>query len=715
MKLSLGYSDFKEVIAANCRLVDKSLLIQAVLDEDAKNFLITRPGSFAKTFIMSMLYYFFAVREKEKHKPLFHNLNIAAAKTNEGVSCMEYQGSHPVIFLTLKDVRAKTNESATIMIARLMRDIYQQHNYLIKSDKLTAKDKTTYQSILDQSASKETLQLSLYSLSEYLSQHHAKKVLLLLDDYDTPFYSAYTSFNSDFYHEFSEFMTVFLGKALQENPYVWKALMTGVLDISLTNLFGGENGISVYSSLTPFYADYFGFTEQDVNSLLEDFELESKSTAIKQWYNGYKVADTTLYNPWSIMQCIKNHGRVGPYWKISTENRFLGQSAAQLSTEMLGKLKNLLEGESVEVKLKEQVDFKDTVHSEEVWLGMLWAIGYLTVLNTRLVDNEYVYEVAIPNKEVEQAYKEMIACWFKKSVDYNQLLPTYLLKKDIKSFTLSLRSYLKESGSDFDEGRRISYKFYQVMVLGMCIWLQDKYIIKSNQGADVDSYDIVLLPRSKQSNLTALFFEFKVCRLEDNLDGVARSVSEQMLNESLRAELVQNGVTQSIHIGIAFYRKNLGLSFQHYDYKKPEGAKVVAKVVERRLQQYFAGKGELAIPCTPFLSSPGQKDFAARDEMRDNIECTPFLSSSSQKGFATRNEMRDNIECTPFSSSSSQKGFAVRDGVSDNQCTPVLSKVYTHHLRTIPVVGEESPPSKRQKLVQAKTNNSCSSPASSCS
>ena len=287
MKLSIGNSDFKDVRERRCDFIDKTLFIREVLQDETVAFLITRPRRFGKTFNMSLLRYFFDARGAKENRSLFEDTLIAKATLEDGRSCMDFQGKYPVLFITLKNVRAQNYDGMYSTIANTIGDLYSQHRYLLEGEILTAEEKKVYREIIQEKSNERSLQVSLKKLTEYLNRYYGKKVIVLMDEYDTPMHSAFEA--KDPYHEeLLPFMREFMSVAFKDNEHLQKGILTGILRVSLMNMFSGMNSIPAYTMLSLEYASYFGFTEEEITEVLGKINFECNQEAMKNWYNGYK-------------------------------------------------------------------------------------------------------------------------------------------------------------------------------------------------------------------------------------------------------------------------------------------------------------------------------------------------------------------------------------------------------------------------------------------
>ncbi len=352
MKLPIGISDFKKIIEGNYYFFDKSLFIKEILD-DTEILLITRPRRFGKTLNMSMLRHFFAkeIWGEATDPSLFDGLNI----TRCSAEYLQHQGHYPVIFLTLKDVKDNNFDNFYTSFCQVISELYSEHRYLLESDSLYSEDKDVYRSILDQQASFANMQVALKNLTRYLYLHHNVHPLVLIDEYDTPIQSGYAH---NYYDKVIGLFRHFLGAALKDNPFLFKAVLTGILRVSKESLFSGLNNIKVYSVLNPRYGAYFGFTEPEVAQLLADTKLESYKERIKDWYNGYQIGECVLYNPWSVLSCL-DEKVFKPYWVNTSDNLLIKQLFLQSNLGFKERFEDILQDKPISQLIDENFVFPD--------------------------------------------------------------------------------------------------------------------------------------------------------------------------------------------------------------------------------------------------------------------------------------------------------------------------------------------------------------------
>lgn len=571
MKLPLGDSDFKNIIQENFSsgLVDKTLFIRDFIDSNAKTALITRPRRFGKTLNMSMLRHFFEVRLAQENRPLFLAMKIAKTKTKEGKYCLEYQGKHPVVFMSLKDLRSdSTYELAMENLAILLSDVYGEHRYLLDNSTLFEDEKAIYQTIINRKATQKDLEHSLKKLTEYLHRYYKVKPIILIDEYDAPFHAAYLA-SPKYYEKMCELMGGLLGQTFKDNEHLYKGLLTGILRISLLNLFSGTNNIPVYSVLEPEYAEYFGFTEIEVIDLLAKADMADNFAAIKAWYNGYEIGGVFLYNPWSIINCLAKQGRLESYWIASAgADSMIKDNLRKQSVETKLVLEALLRNETVSVTISERTMFTDLATDANALWGLLVYAGYLKVITVirQEITGEFTCLVKVPNQEVLREYFAYVQIWHEEALgrsQYNAILQ-HLVTGNTASFAEDLQTYLMQTISYFDLGPNSSEQIYQVFLLGLIAGLSETHTILSNRESGFGRYDIVIIP--KDLTKLAIILELKSLVLAKTvsdkklavlLDQAAKQALAQIEERQYISDLQQRGLQKILKIGVAFAGKHL--------------------------------------------------------------------------------------------------------------------------------------------------------------
>ena len=415
-KLPIGYDDFGEIREKELGFVDKTLFIKAVLDnKETEVLFFTRPRRFGKTLNLSMLHHFLADNVHSRPtQGMFDNLKISAY----GNDYLQYQGRYPVIALTLKDIKHDNFDLALMKFGYLLADLYQEHHYLLSSSHLQADDKKYFQAILSNRASgilRPDAENALKYLTRFLFQHHGVRPWLLLDEYDTPIISSYIA---GYYPEMISFMQSVLEGVLKSNPYLEKSVVTGILRMTKGSLFSGLNNIQVYSLLSSEYSEYFGFTEAEVIEVLEKAGLSDRYAGIRQWYNGYKMGETTVYNPWSLANSVNEGGLLQPYWINTSDNALVKDLLARSDDQVKMQLESLVQNESISAMIDENLVFGDLNRSDSALWSLLLFSGYLKVLHAEQKDNRVQCELLLPNYEVASLYRGIIRRWLSDPLGY---------------------------------------------------------------------------------------------------------------------------------------------------------------------------------------------------------------------------------------------------------------------------------------------------------
>jgi len=434
LQLPIGYDNFSKVIRQGFHFVDKSLLIRELLDDSAETAVILRPRRFGKTLMLSMIHHFLASEVSgQSTQGLFDGLKI----TQAGQKYLAHQGQYPVIALTLKGVKDQSFEKAYRNLCKLLTQLYHEHRYLLQSDQLTAAQKTTFEAVLTKKADQEDIEAGLQDLSCYLFQHTGVKPWILIDEYDAPIQSAYLH---GYYESMISLMRNFFGNALKSNTYMHRAVVTGILRISKESIFSDVNNLEIYGLLRPEYSTYFGFTESEVADLLTQAQLQPHTEAVRDWYNGYRIEQTTVYNPWSIINFIKRQGKLEPYWVNTSDNKLIRDLLIRSNDHFKVQFEKLLLGKAAEELIDEQMVFAD-LHTNEtrVWSLLLMA-GYLKVTQTRQDEQGTWCALEIPNREVRSLYRKIIEQWLANGHGiswYNTFL-NHLLSGDLEAFQRDL-------------------------------------------------------------------------------------------------------------------------------------------------------------------------------------------------------------------------------------------------------------------------------------
>ncbi len=568
LKMPIGESDFRLLIQDRYYFVDKSLFIQEIL-EDARIILITRPRRFGKTLNLSMLRYYFASEvERESTKGLFEGLKIQ----NAPEEIRQHQGRYPVIFLTFKDLKCTHFEETYRIFCELIASVYGEHRYLLEGELLASDEKARYQALLEGKAPFEVVSLSLKRLSQHLHQYHKRPPLILLDEYDTPIQSGYLY---GYYEPIIKFFRTFLGSALKDNPHCFKAVLTGILRVSKESLFSGLNNIEVYSMLRAQYGQYFGFTEEEVQDLLEQAGLRDQAANIRHWYNGYQIGNHTVYNPWSLLNCVKEKGLLKCYWLNTSDNALVKECLYRSGLIYEESFERLLEGKTVECLINENIVFsvlQNLIQHDSVILSFLLMAGYFKVVSVKYIGrSEPQCQLAIPNKEIKILYAELVEEWLvsgQSRIQSSEFL-NQLLQGDIEAFEESFQFLLENTISVHDLSKEPE-AFYHGFMIGLTAHIQfhRNYCLKSNRESGQGRYDYLIL--SKDPNKPTLLMEFKRVRsnktqssseVNDLLEKTAHEALAQIENKIYYQEAKQYGSQSILMIALAFCGKQFKLVY----------------------------------------------------------------------------------------------------------------------------------------------------------
>lgn len=551
-KIRLGTSDFKEVIDEDRYFIDKTLIVKEFLEDNGKIVLLPRPRRFGKTFNLSILRYFLE-KSPEDRRYLFNELNI-----EKETEIMKKQGKYPLIHITFKDEKHnsfdKFIESMRKNISSIYKSFYYIYEYLEFQD-----DKTYYDDIINRKASVQDLEIALFRLSEMLNTYHKQKVIILIDEYDTPIHEGYFK---NYYSEIIGFMRNFLSAALKDNENLEKALITGILRVAKESIFSGLNNFKVYTLLNEEYSKFFGFTEEEISKLLEDFNCNEEIDNFKVWYNGYIFGAETIYNPWSTLYYLSEKNKeFMPYWVNTSENSIIKSLLASGSEEIKLGLETLYRGGAIETRIYEDIVMSEIDSgSENLWSFLLLS-GYLKVIDRRKdeEDETFIYTLKIPNKEIRILYKDIIRKWFKEgfvSNDFTNMLRALVIG-EIELFEEYFSLYVLRSFSYFDISGENPERVYHAFILGMLVSLSTTHEIVSNRESGLGRYDVSLIPKDRSK--IGIIMEFKSIRinskmtLEEGLKKALNQVNKQLYDTELKAL----GVTNIIKLALAFKGKEV--------------------------------------------------------------------------------------------------------------------------------------------------------------
>jgi len=537
--VGIGIQEFGKIIQNNCFYIDKTDFIREWWERRDDVTLIARPRRFGKTLNMSMLEHFFSVRYADGGG-LFEGLSIWKYEEYRKI-----QGTYPVISLSFANIKETSYEMARKKICRLLVDLYSDCSFLLDSDVLTDADKEYFVRVkADMDDSVATL--AIHQLSKYLQRYYDKKVIILLDEYDTPMQEAYVD---GYWDELAAFTRSLFNSTFKTNPYLERAVMTGITRVSKESIFSDLNNLKVVTSTSDEYATAFGFTEEEVFAALEGYNLSGKKEDIKKWYDGFIFGEhKDIYNPWSILNFLDT-GKITTYWANTSSNSLVGKLIREGGRQIKVSFEGLLKGEHLRCPIDEQIVYNQLDNSENAVWSLLLASGYLKVFDYEKIEKletrrEPLYELGLTNLEVEWMFENMVRSWFGRAgEDYNDFVKALLLG-DVDAMNIYMNRVALRTFSYFDTGKSgfgpEPERFYHGFVLGLLVELQDKYIITSNRESGFGRYDVMIEPKNPKER-DAIILEFKVhnprkeATLEETVQAALVQIKEKRYVEQLAA------------------------------------------------------------------------------------------------------------------------------------------------------------------------------------
>ena len=556
--ISIGNQSFESIREKDNFYVDKTNFIKEWWDNDDIVTLITRPRRFGKTLNMSMLECFFSNKYKDRGD-LFESLEIWKDEKYR-----KLQGTYPVIFLSFASIKGNTFELAKNQIYEKIAELYENNRFLLESDCMSDTEKARYISFLEKPM-EEDASFKLNELSNYLSRYYGKKVIILLDEYDTPMQEAYVN---GYWEELVAFTRSLFNATFKTNPYLERAIMTGITRVSKESIFSDLNNLVVVTTTSNQYETTFGFTEEEVFNSLDEQGLSDKKDIVKTWYDGFTFGDKKdIYNPWSIINFLKFKS-LKTYWADSSSNGLVNELIRTGSAEIKKTVETLMAGGIVEKNIDEQIVFEQLKTNKDAVWSLLLASGYLRVEAFRTEGrlNKKIYSLKLTNYEVEQMFGTMIERWFGGAdVPYNEFISA-MISGDLESMNEYMNRVTRGVISYFDTGKTPSdeepERFYHGLVLGLMVDQVDNYILNSNRESGYGRYDIMLEPIDKTNEkYPGIVIEFKVInpRKENTLEETVASALEQIEEKNYDAELIKRGVKEENihHYGFAFKGKEV--------------------------------------------------------------------------------------------------------------------------------------------------------------
>ena len=543
----VGIEDFKELIQEGYYYIDKTLLIDEMLINKSKVTLFTRPRRFGKTLNMSMLKYFFDVKNKEENKKLFENLKIYNSEY------MSEQGKYPVIFISLKDLKGNTWEECLNRLKLFIFDLYAEFEYI--REKMNEWDKRKFEKVLYEKEDADYI-MSLKFLSDSLYKYYGEKVIILIDEYDAPIINA---FDKGYYNEAINFFQTFYSSALKTNNSLKYGILTGITRIIKEGIFSGLNNLKVDTILNKKYSEYFGLLESEVIEMLDYFGMKYKIEEVKEWYNGYLFGESEVYNPWSIVNYIDN-GEIKAYWANVSGNTLLENMLDHAGESVYDDLKRFTDGESIEKYISDGTTIKSLLsNDDEIWQLLLYS-GYLTkAKNQEKESDSNIYNLKIPNKEIRKYFGNMFLNRFFGTEVKTNILIKALENGDIKKFEKTLGEIMINMLSHFDLDKEME-KIYQVFMIGLVGFLMGKYEIISNDESGYGRYDLAMIPI--KSNEKAYLMEFKISKTKKGMEERAQKALKQIDEKKYDTKLKAREISNILKIGVAFYGKEVKVVFK---------------------------------------------------------------------------------------------------------------------------------------------------------
>ncbi|WP_338989759.1 ATP-binding protein [Fusobacterium animalis] len=542
-KLPIGLSDFKKLIEGNYYYFDKTNFIDEIIKDGSEVKLFTRPRRFGKTLNMSMLKYFFDIKEAEENRKLFKNLYI------EKTENFKEQGQYPVVFLSLKDLKADSWESMVSYLKVLISNLCLENRYLLKN--LDSFDKALFENYINKNAKIESLKDTLKFLTRILYEKYNKKVIILIDEYDAPLVSAY---HNKYYEKAKDFFKTFYSSVLKDNTYLQMGVMTGIIRVIKAGIFSDLNNLSTYTILSDFYPNCYGLTEEEVKKALIDYNLEYEMEDVKDWYDGYKFGKSEVYNPWSILNFL--HAKeLRAYWVDTSGNDLINDVLKIVRKDIIRDLKKLFDGEGLKQNLSGTSDLSRLLSEEEIWELMLFS-GYLTV--EEKIDEDY-YILRLPNKEVRRLFKRtFIERYFGRGNKLTDLMEA-LTENRIDDYEETLQDILLKSVS-YNDTKKGNEAFYHGFILGMSLYLEGEYIVKSNIESGLGRYDVSIEPKNKDKR--GYILEFKATDNVDKLKEISKEALKQIEEGKYFSTLKQTDTKEILYLGIAFCGKQIKVSYK---------------------------------------------------------------------------------------------------------------------------------------------------------
>ena len=542
-RIPIGLSDFKHLIEEDFYYFDKTKFIDEIIQDGAQVKVFTRPRRFGKTLNMSMLKYFFDIKEAEKNKKLFKDLYI------EKTESFKEQGQYPVIFLSLKDLKATTWEEMQKDIKSTVASLFLEYEDLYYE--LGEFDKPLFKKIATKEVDIENLKEALKVLVRILYKKYNKKVVVLIDEYDSPLVSAYVN---GYYEKVKNFFKTFYSTVLKDNTYLQMGILTGIIRVIKAGIFSDLNNLRTYTILSDDYTDSYGLTEEEVEKSLNDYGIGQEISKVKDWYDGYKFGDSEVYNPWSILNYLQDK-ELRAYWVDTSGNDLINNVLKMTNKNIITALERLFNGDGLKQNLSGTSDLSKILSDDEIWELLLFS-GYLTIEEKIDQDN---YILRLPNKEVKSLFrKTFIETYIARGSKLSFLMES-LIESKIEDYEENLQEILLTSVS-YNDTKKGNEAFYHGLIMGMGLYLEGEYITKSNIESGLGRYDFLIEPKNKSKR--AFIMEFKSTDSVEKLEEVSKEALKQIEDKKYDISLKQNGIKEITYIGIAFCGKQIKISYK---------------------------------------------------------------------------------------------------------------------------------------------------------
>ena len=542
-RIGIGLSDFKHLIEEDFYYYDKTKFIDEIIKDGAQVKLFTRPRRFGKTLNMSMLKYFFDIKKAEENRKLFKNLYI------EKTESFKEQGQYPVVFLSLKDLKATTWEEMQEKIVVTLSDFFSEYQYLLKE--LNENDTDKFKKVLREEANLSNLGTILKFLTKILYEKYNKKVVVLIDEYDSPLVSAYIN---GYYNKAKDFFKTFYSIVLKDNSYLQMGILTGIIRVIKAGIFSDLNNLRTYTILSDVYTDSYGLTEEEVEKSLKDYGIEQEISNVKDWYDGYKFGDSEVYNPWSILNFLQDK-ELRAYWVDTSGNDLINDVLKKITKDTVRALERLFNGEGLRQNISGTSDLSKLLDENELWELLLFS-GYLTI--EEKVDQKN-YILRLPNKEVKELFKDsFLERYFGRGNKLIDLMEA-LTENRIEDYEETLQDILLKSVS-YNDTKKGNEAFYHGFILGMSLYLEGEYIVKSNIESGLGRYDVSIEPKNKDKR--GYILEFKATDNVDKLEEISKEALKQIEEGKYSSTLKQTDTKEILYLGIAFCGKQIKVSYK---------------------------------------------------------------------------------------------------------------------------------------------------------